>query len=151
MNHKIFLPFFLAAILLLGACSAQRVEIDVGELADTLLENVEFRSELVFVDETMTKMLYNIDDFTDACAYVSGGATAEEIAVFAFTSRDAAQNALQQVQTRLDHQRESFSSYLPDEVRTLDNAILVQDGCYVILCVSDGDQAKTIITQYTKG
>lgn len=150
MNHRIFIPILLIFTLLLGACASQETKLDVRALADTLLQDVEFRGELVFVDETMTKMLYHIDSFTEAAVYVSGSATAEEIAVFAFADEAAAEQALESVKLRLQDQKDSFAAYLPAEVPAIENAVLLREGIYVILCVSDGTQAEEIITQYIK-
>ena len=99
------------------------------------------------IDEVI-KMLYGINDYAQAQVYISSGATAEEIAVFEFSDTNTATNGFQMAQNRLEEQKEDFESYIPKEIRKLDRAVVLKVGKYVVVCVSNGDTAEKIITQF---
>lgn len=123
---------------------------DAKSLADELLANVTFDDELADIDIDTAKFLYQIDTCVDAFVYISSGATAEEIAVFAFADSQSAKEALPIAEKRIADQKEGFASYVPEEVQRLDNAVVAQCGNYVVVCVSEGDAAEKIIKKYTK-
>ena len=152
MKKSIQICFLAIAMLaLFTGCSQKKdpVTLDTDALVNELLEDAEFEDELNAIDEDTVKKLYGIEDFTSAQVYISSGATAEEIAVFAFDTEDAATAGLEKAQERIADQKADFETYIPKEVPKLDSAIVQQYGTYVILCVSNGDTAGEIITQYT--
>lgn len=135
----------------LFGCSAQNdtMDIDIDKLSSELLENAEFEDELTALDDNTVKKLYNIDDYVKASVYISSGATAEEIAVFEFDSKDSAEDGLEKAQVRITEQKADFESYIPKEIQKLDNAVVEQAGKYLIVCISNGNKAESIITKYT--
>lgn len=143
----------LTIITTLFGCSAQKdtTDIDIGYLSNKLIEKAEFEDELNAVDDTTIKKLYNIDDYVKASVYLSSGATAEEIAVFEFDSKDTAADGLKKAQARIEEQKTDFESYIPKEIPKLDSAVVKQSGKYVIVCVSNSNTAEKIITQYISG
>ncbi len=149
---KRMLSFLLALALLLGlaGCGATGGSLDIQALAEDLLKNGEFSDELWKIDDSMVKKLYNVDDYTQALVYVGSGATAEELALFAFPSEDAAAQGLQKAQARLESQIADYRTYLPQEVPKLQNAVAEQWGKYVIVCVSPGSACGEIVARYTK-
>ena len=145
---SIALSIIMSAMLF--GCSSQEdtVCIDIDALSGELLEKAEFEDELSPIDDTMIKKLYNIEDYVKAKVYISSGATAEEIAVFEFDGTQAAKAGLDNAEIRIQERRIDFESYIPKEVKKLDNAIANRFGKYVIVCVSNGNKAEKIITQY---
>ncbi|MGN1080988.1 MAG: DUF4358 domain-containing protein [Acutalibacteraceae bacterium] len=143
----------ITIIATLFGCSAQNdtTDIDIGYLSNELLEKAEFEDELNAIDDTTIKKLYNIDDYVKASVYLSSGATAEEIAVFEFDSKDTAADGLKKAQVRIEEQKTDFESYIPKEIPKLDRAVVKQSGKYVIVCVSNSNTAEKIITQYISG
>lgn len=141
MKEKILL-FLLSVLTLtpLFGCAAQDAagELDVDCLSRSLLETAELEDDLFAVDDTMIRKLYHIDDYTQASLYLSSGATAEEIAVFAFAGKEAAAAGLRKAQVRLEEKTRDFASYIPKEVPKLERAAVMQTGRYVIVCVSSG-------------
>ena len=138
----------LAVTLTLSACSKQEITIDIKELSDSLLQNVTFSDELTQIDEKVVESLYNIDNAINEYVYISSGATADEIAVFEFENADDAKKALENARDRISKQREDYETYIPAEVKKIDNAIVKNSGRYLIVCVSDGDEAAKIIDDY---
>lgn len=146
------LSFLLALALLFGlaGCGATGGSLDIQALAEDLLKNGEFSDELWKIDDSMVQKLYNMDGYTQALVYVGSGATAEELALFAFPSEDAAARGLQKAQARLESQIADYRTYLPQEVPKLQNAVVKQWGSYVIVCVSPGSACEEIVARYTR-
>lgn len=141
---------WLLALLMLSGCAAQPRLADPQGLAEALVSRVEFRDELVRVDESIAKMLYGIDTFSNAYVYVGSGATAEEVAVFSFAEEIQAETAVEKAQERIANQMESYAAYIPEEAHRLKNAVVKQYGNCLVVCVSDGDRAEEIIGEYLK-
>ncbi len=146
MKKLLLLPAILLSLFFIS-CNQEK-EIDINQLSSELLQNVTFEDELTQIDAATTAKLYHIENAVNQFVYISSGATAEEIAVFEFSSKDDAAKAVQAAQERLAGQKESYESYMPKEVQKLDNAVLKQTGRYLILCVADGTEAENIINKY---
>lgn len=134
MKRRI-LPFLLALSLLFGVagCGSTGGTLDMQALAEDLLKNGGFSDELWKIDDSMVQKLYNMDDYTQALVYVGSGATAEELALFAFPSEDAATQGFEKAQARLESQIADYRTYLPQEVPKLQNAVAKQWGKYAIV------------------
>ena len=130
----------VAALLLLlaaSACGARTVDVD--QLAGELLERVAFEDELTELDESMVAALYGVEGALEQRVYLSGGATAEEVAVFRFATEEEAQACRELLAQRLESRKTDFANYMPDEAARLENGVLMCSGCCVALCVSSGD------------
>ena len=140
----------IAATAVMSGCGAQndRIEIDISDLSRELLQKAEFEDELNPIGEATTQKLYDIDTYVAAEVYLSSGAPAEEIAVFEFDSTEDAAAGLKKAQVRIEEQKANYESYIPKEIPKLDHAIVKQLGQYVVVCVSNGDEAENILTQY---
>ena len=139
----------VAALLLLlaaSACGARTVDVD--QLAGELLERVAFEDELTELDESMVAALYGVEGALEQRVYLSGGATAEEVAVFRFATEEEARACRELLAQRLESRKTDFANYMPDEAARLENGVLMCSGCCVALCVSSGDTAREIISGY---
>lgn len=146
MKKRLFTA--LAAVLLLSGCAApaeQPVELDLPALGEALLNSGLFAEALNPVDGEMAGMLYGIDTAQEALLYVGSGASADELALFAFASAEAAQAAAPLAEERIADQRESFSTYIPGEVEKLDRAVVLPCGRYLVVCVSAGSGAEDTV------
>lgn len=150
MKKTIILSALLAAALLLCACGDKPQEIDAGALAQELYEKVTFADELSPAPDGAAERLYSISNAENACIYIGSGATAEEIAVFEFADESSAKQALELAQARIEKQREDYASYIPEEVKKLDNALAERNGNYVVVCVAEGGEAEEIVSAYFK-
>ena len=148
---KIMSSFLLLVIIIsLTACKGTNEKMDITELATDLINNVEFEDEMTNADDGIVTMLYNIDFAVNQQIYISSGATAEEIAVFELKDDKDADKAYENATQRIADQKDAFENYIPKEVQKLNSAIVKNSGNYVIVCVSDDDKAKDIISKYTK-
>ncbi len=157
MHYKKRLTIALLLITLLSltvSCSQKKEpktkDFDVQKLADQLLEDLALDS-LVKAEESIIFNLYPLekDDIDTYVVYVSSGATTEEIALFKASDEDKAKDVMASIQTRISDQKESYSTYRPEELTRLDDSVLVQRGQYIILCISDNrDKALEVIDDY---
>ena len=87
------------------------------------------------------------DSYTKAKVYVSSsGGTAEEIDCFEAKDADSAKAIADTLTARVESQKKVFENYVPEEMTKLNDPVLVTNGNYVYLCLSnDNDKAKEII------
>lgn len=116
--------------------------------AEELLKNAGFEDELNPADKATVEKLYGIGNAKEAVVYLSSGATAEEIALFSFESEEDAKQAEELARARIQEQKESFESYIPKEVKKLDDAVIKRSGKYLAVCVADGKEAGEILSKY---
>lgn len=135
-------------IVVLSGCASEKKTIDLKNLENELLAEVEFDDEMSLLDEKMANMLYDIDNAKKSVVYIGSGATSEEIALFEFESLEDAKAGYEKAKERIEKQKEDYAKYIPEEVQRLENALISQNGNFVIVCVAKGDDAKTIIKQY---
>lgn len=157
MNYKKRLVIGLLITVLLSLtvrCSQKKEsetkDFDVQKLADQLLEDLAL-TFLAKAEESIVFNLYPLEkDAIDAYAvYVSSGATTEEIAIFKASDEDKTKDMMTSIQTRISDQKESFSTYRPEELPRLEDSVLVQRGQYIILCISDNrDKALEVIDDF---
>ena len=68
--------------------------------------------------------------------------------MFEFADEAEAQLAISAAEARITSQKDSFATYIPEEVPKLDNAVVETHGRYLIVCVSGQDNASEIISDY---
>ena len=95
--RRVLLPaaLFLLVFAAFAGCGQKQdaeVVLDIEECAAQLLAEVDFADELTKIDGEMVQALYLLGegDAESFAVYVSSGATAEEIAVFAAVDLQAA-------------------------------------------------------------
>lgn len=144
--------FIIAVCGVFFGCSEKEFSesTDIELLANDLLENLQFEDELNLADDSVVEKLYGFENYEKAVVYISSGATAEEIAVFEFSDKNTAQEALEKVKNRVLEQKEDYKTYIPKEAAKLDNAVINQTGRYIVLCVSNDGNAFEIISKYTE-
>jgi len=147
----------LSGLLLLGTagCSGndENVSFNVADLASDLRDSLTFQDNIAEIEPEMACTLYGIkeSDVEDTVVYISGGATAEEIAVVKAADKDAAKAVQNALEDRVKAQEKSYKDYNPGELDKLGKAVLSKAGNYVVLCISsDSDAAKKIISEYIK-
>ena len=146
---KIILSILLTIICFaFTGCGAN--EINIEELNSKLLSEGSFSEELFSISADVAMKRYGIEDGeVEECISSAGtAAVVDEITIFKTTNTDAVK---EKAQKHIDSQKNSYSSYRPDEVPKLNDCIIEVSGDYVIVCVSeDSTSAKAIIDEYTK-
>ncbi len=152
MKKKIAAIMFLIMLGTLAGCSKEKKEdrvIDVHTMAQSLLNDITYEDQLTKVEGNMFQMIYGIsqEDIEEYEAYVSTGATAEEIAVIKAKDEATAESMEEKLTDRVEAQKNSFANYIPKEVEKLEEAVVYQEGVYVILSISNDDEkAEEIIS-----
>lgn len=149
----LFAAALLCAAPLAGCGTGKAKTIDVAALADDLKNTVPFSDSLWEMNDAAFGNRYSIDesDLTAKKVYVGSGATAEEIAVFEAKDKTAEGRVRQAVDEHIQDQVDAYTNYQTQELKKLSDPVIVENGNYVILCVSDhNDTAKACIKKYTK-
>ncbi|MCR5734771.1 MAG: DUF4358 domain-containing protein [Lachnospiraceae bacterium] len=128
-------------------------EASAAEIGTELREKITYSDELSEIDTDTAKMYIYLDDVSidEAKIYESTGATAEEIVVLKCSSADDASKAKSAFEQRIEEQKEAYTDYVPEELVKLSKPVIITNGEYAILSVSDEpDKAKEIIGAYFK-
>lgn len=147
---KTLLPLFLVlgAFLFVG-CGGEKLDISLADAGNQLLQQQQFTDPLTELAAEDACVLYGIDsdDVVDAIAYVSSGATAEEISLWQAKDGKSLKNITEAIETRMASQKDAYASYKPEEVPKLEKFILKTAGDYAVLCVTDDtDTAEGILS-----
>ena len=153
MRNKTILlaAVMIISILALGCSAKETKDIDIGGLAQSVLDNVAFKDELTAVDDFTINNLYDMDEdlITSQIVYVSSGATAEEVAVFECADKDGTARVKEAAEQRITDMEEGFADYIPEEMAKLKDPVLMTYGRYVILCIADDSaDARSVIDTY---
>lgn len=147
----IILIFVAISAIILFTNKEKDITIDVNKLANDIIQNIEFEDELNKVDDETVKKLYGITDTVSQVVYMSSGATAEEIAIFEFKSKEECQTGLEKANMRINEQKQSFKDYMPKEMKKLEEAIVVNKNNYLIVCITDNQgEIEKILNKYIK-
>lgn len=137
-----------AAISLLTACGGgDAKDVDTSALAGSLVGDIVYEDELKIMEAETIGYYIDIADGVESIMYMGvNGTTGEEVAVFKAPDEETAKTMEANVKEYLDDQKSSFEDYIPEAAARIDNAVLEQEGNYVVLCVSDDpDKAEEII------
>lgn len=154
---KVFTLILAAGLLVtaLAACGTktQTKTLDLAAMAADLKENGGFSDIISPVKSDVAASLYGVDASTiaETQLYCSTRATTEEIGLFKCTDEKNAAALYEAAKKRVETQRTTYSSYAPDEIPKLDDAIVKQDGTYVIYIVTaDNAKAQAVLDKYLK-
>ena len=150
--RKILFPasvILLAAFLTGCGGGKKEVKVDVNALASELNGCVTSDTLTQTAAEMIPTIYYlSADEAVSACAYMSAGSTACEVAVIESKDEDSAKKITEQFKQRVSSQSELYASYNPGEVEKLDQAVISSAGKYAVLAVTDdAKKAKEIINK----
>ena len=151
MKRMISLLLAVMAVFTLAACGSKTsATVDAAGLADALAQRVQFDSEMKAVTADDLGFYIELPAKCEVGAYMSAGATSEEIFVIQCYDKTDAAAVKVSIQSYLDTQKQEAGRYQPDEVARLDGAIFETYGTCVVLCVtSDTSTASAVIKEYT--
>lgn len=122
---------------------------DVVAIADKLASDITYVDQLNELDAGMYEKLYSVtsDMYVSGKIYIgSGGATAEEIACFEAKDSAGADKLEEAINARIETLKTTFKDYHPEELTKINDPVVVKQGNYVFMCLSDdNDKAKEII------
>ena len=150
MSRLLALAALWAAVCLsLAACGGEEDKAPfTQEDVETLLTSGAFSEQLEPVDGELVCTLYGLDAAAAAgcTAYLSTGATAEELVLWTAAQEQDVQTLADACQARVDAQIAAYEDYGPAEVAKLEQALIQTRGNTVLLVVaSDADAAAQAV------
>ena len=136
----------------LTACQggSSKSSIDVSSLADDLNAKTIKSDTLTETSSDMLSTIYFFENgqVSESKAFMSSGATADEICVVKCVDENAAKAVTELFQTRVNNQSKLYESYNADEVGKLGDAIIKSSGSYAVLVVCDDyDEAGDVLKE----
>ena len=136
----------------LTACQggSSKTSIDVSSLADDLNAKTIKSDTLTETSSDMLSTIYFFENgqVSESKAFMSSGATADEICVVKCVDENAAKAVTELFQTRVNNRSKLYESYNADEVGKLDDAIIKSSGSYAVLVVCDDyDEAGDVLKE----
>ena len=136
----------------LTACQggSSKTSIDVSSLADDLNAKTIKSDTLTETSSDMLSTIYFFENgqVSESKAFMSSGATADEICVVKCVDENAAKAVTELFQTRVNNQSKLYESYNAEEVGKLGDAIIKSSGSYAVLVVCDDyDEAGDVLKE----
>ena len=157
MKKKIWIILIILIIAIVFAIvfipKNKDVQINIQDLASRIVESASFEDQLEQADSEMVMDDYNFssDEINDLVSYQGSGATSEELVILQVKDKSKINSVKEKINTRLSERRGAFESYLPKEVRKIDNNILRVEGNYIILCIAnDTNTVNKILNEYIR-
>ncbi|MDE6725497.1 MAG: DUF4358 domain-containing protein [Ruminiclostridium sp.] len=125
------------------------VSVSASEVVKAVLAEISINSSVEKGKDDIENYYSSLDTATvedAAFALCGSGALPDEIAVIKCKSAEDAKNAETALKSKLEKQKELFSTYTPDEMYKLEGAVIFTKGNYaVFIALSDNDKAKSIV------
>lgn len=143
MKYKALILAALALCAVLCACTSSGENIAAYTVNDAkaLVDAGAFDGEMEEVDAFIVSMLYSIDEesITECVGYlaINTAVSADEVAVLVMADEEAAEQAEAACARRVENQIASCTSYCPDQVPRLENAVILRRGNTVLLAVGN--------------
>lgn len=134
-------------LLLVSGCGKETTSFNPNDLANELLKEVDFDDELTLFAGDISK-IYDMPEVEDYLIYIGSGATSEEIAIITLKNSSDEEDVKASLEKRVEEQKQNFANYVPEEVSRLEKSIIKSNEKYVVLCVSNDNQAEKIIDKY---
>jgi len=150
---KLISVFLLCVIALtaFSACGEKEYDIDKEALAAALVDGGCFKDIMSQIPEQMLRYSYTVADNVSAVLYRGTNATAEEVTVFEAPDAAAAKAVLDIAKSQVETLAKTYDSYNATEAARLRDAIILQKGKYVIVCVcNDKAKAESVIKEHCK-
>lgn len=123
-----------------SASEAALKTVDCAAAADRFKNEIKWVDKLNELESGMIEKVTGVsaDLYNSGKVFIgSGGATAEEIAVFEAKSIDAAEKIVEAYKKRVEAQKKAFENYQPKELDKLGDPLLENVGNLVFVCISD--------------
>lgn len=149
----------LSLILLISATgcgsASPASEINIQALTDALLSQVAFDTPLSDVGSDSTVYFPDLPENAQISLYMGSGYYADELAVITLADKSDVSNLQEIIDNHLDQKHEQFSSYIPEELPKIKNAVVWNQGLYfIVIITNDTATAEKILknpADYTAG
>lgn len=148
MKRRIAAAAAALCLLLTGCGSTNGEEPYDAQDVQTLLEAELFSESLEEVDSSVLYGLYGLDAglMSSSVAYLSTGATAEEVALFILNDAEDADTVQTACEKRVADQITACESYNPAEVTKLEGAVIsVRDNTVLLVVGQDSAAVRDAV------
>ena len=152
------LMVMLLMVFTLAGCGDKVKEtfIDIEKMSAEVLESADFRDEVMELKDDVLGNIYTslkLEDIAKYKVYVcSTNAKAEEIALFEAKNEESAQKIYDAVKVRIEDLKYGIEDYIPEELKNVENAVLVREGKYVLLGIGENyDKIKSVFDKWISG
>ncbi len=148
MIRKIVGALLVATMVVLAGCGGNKqqaaVDIVAADAAATLVEQGGFSDTkaLISLSDNLVDSFYAMNDAVKEYAiYIDGsGGTAREVAVLKTADAKDIAKAREVLNSRLETLKREFQNYRPEEMKKIDNPVIVEQGNVVFMVLSDDPQ-----------
>ncbi len=152
---KRFLSLILVSLLTLSltACgsSASDKNPAVADISSAILSSISVGETVALTDNTLPKQYLDLD-VSKVAEYAvniaSSGALADEIAIFKATDKEAVSKIKEAINSRLSLVEEKFVDYVPAEMSKIENALILENGNYILLAIVE--DTKTVEDKFNE-
>lgn len=150
------LSAFVAAAAVIGTLMAgcgkqEAANVDVTAIADSIKAGLTFQDTMQQLPETQLNSVYptvDISTLNAFCVYKgASGGTAEEVAVFEAKDAEGVSALEEAVKIRLEDLNLQFESYVPAEVKKINDAVTATKGNVVVLVIADDSAAAQALVE----
>lgn len=146
MKRVLALLLALACVLAMTACGGREALVDGNVLMQVVLGKVDFDTPIQDVGEDAALYFSNLPAGATVKMYTGSGYYADRVALITLADEADEAAAKSSVQEHIDQLRNQFANYIPEEVSKIDEAVIWQQGVYVLLCVTaDHNNAQNIV------
>ena len=137
----------LVCVMSMTACGGgKQAPVDGNVLLQVIRQEVIFDTPISDVGADAPMFFSGLPAGATVKMYTGSGYYADRVALITLTNEADAAAAKDSVQEHIDQLRNQFANYIPEEVGKIDNAVVWQQGVYVLLCVTgDYHNAKNIV------
>lgn len=147
MKIKVIAGTLFFSMILLVGCQSIKSNMSISDLMNQIKSEVKFEDDLAPLERETIGWRYQIDESITATVQAGSGATAEEIAIFRAPDKARTKKLEKSVKNYIAETKKSFEHYIPEEVKRLDDAIIIVKENYVILVVSADAEAQKKINE----
>jgi len=121
-------------------------KFDTASIGNSIVSKIKFKDKLSKVSDALAISNYNLnlDIVLSSSLYISGGSTAEEVAVFELDSVENTDKLIALIKKRVENRKKDFENYIPGEMAKLNNPVIVVKDNVVVLCIADSADKDTI-------
>ena len=131
-----------------GSSESNKKEVNAEELASALATQITYTGKIEKLDADDVEWYIDLEEGVTGIVYEVSGVSSEQVAVFTVPNNDAAKKTIASLEELLADQKDQNAAYDAKVTTRIENAVLVQKGNFVILCVSDDSaKAKQIIKE----
>ena len=129
-----------------GCKPAEEKEYDAPALVQSILSQVQFADTLTDVGTSAAMYFQDLPEGTTVQLYIGDGYYPDEVALITVTDTAHKKAAKTSVDKHLEQIRNQFANYNPEELDKIDDALVWEQGKFIIVCITDAiDDVKTIL------